>query len=118
MAIFNDNRKPYSANKGRFLQWGPYALDLKVQSFYLNERRVELPPCTLPYLVALLRRAPEAVSYQDLAREAQGHPLPQLESQDMARLRIYMLRKAMGDSEQTSRYIAVVPGFGYRLNDC
>jgi DNA-binding response OmpR family regulator len=116
MTTYNGNRASSSAEDGRFLEWGPYTADLKSHCLYLNEQRVEIPPCTFGYMVSLLRHAPEAVSYQELIWEALGTPLPRLESQDVARTRVYMLRRALGDQLQTSRFIAAVSGYGYRLN--
>jgi DNA-binding response OmpR family regulator len=116
MTTFNESRAFSSADEGRFLTRGPFTLDLHTHMILLEERQIQVPPCTFSYLVTLARSAPQPVSYQKLVSDSQGRALSRLESQDMARVRVYMLRKAIGDEQINPSYIVAVSGFGYRLN--
>jgi two-component system, OmpR family, phosphate regulon response regulator OmpR len=94
---------------------GPYALDLKQRKIRLDDKTVPLPTCTFEYLAVLAHHAPEPVSYQDLVAEAQGYKLTKVEAQDLARWRIYRLRKILEADPREPVYILSIPGFGYRL---
>jgi DNA-binding response OmpR family regulator len=113
---FSFNRKSQPAPRpGRFLNRGPFTVDLQEERIVLQGKTIQLPPCTFEYLVTLINRSPEAVSYQQLVTSSQGYRLSRLEAQDMARMRIYLLRKAIEDNVNDPDYILAVPGFGYRL---
>ena len=94
---------------------GPYILDFKQRQILLENQTVPLPSCTFEYLAVLARHAPEPVSYQDLVAEAQGYKLNKVEAQDLARWRIYRLRKVLEPDPREPVYILSIPGFGYRL---
>ncbi len=100
----------------RYLRMGPFFVDLQTQITTLNERPIPVPPCTFNYLVALMRHSPNPVSYQELVAEAQGNKLSKLEAQDLARWRVYMLRKAIEPDVDRPRYVISVAGVGYRLS--
>jgi DNA-binding response OmpR family regulator len=115
MTMFNGNRAYLSPDEGRFLKRGPFMLDLHANAVLLKDRYIQVPPCTFSYLATLARHAPHPVSYQKLVLESQGHTVSRLESQDMARAHIYMLRETIGDEQLKPGYIFAVPGYGYRL---
>ena len=100
---------------GRYLCRGQFTVDLFNHDTFVSGRNIPLPPCTFEYLVSLMRHAPNAVSYKALVADAQGMHLKQVEAQDLARLKVYMLRKVLEENDQTPRLITSVPGFGYRL---
>lgn len=94
---------------------GQYVLDMEHHQVSLEDQAVQLPACSFEYLAALARHAPEPISYQDLVKEAQGYKLDKIEAQDLARWRIYHLRKVLEGDPSDPVYIRSVPGFGYRL---
>jgi DNA-binding response OmpR family regulator len=94
---------------------GPFKLDLYFRKVLFGGKPVSLPPCTFDYLVTLLRHSPNPVSYQDLVKIAQGYNLGRLEAQDLARARVYVLRKSLEADPQYPHYIKAVDGYGYRI---
>jgi DNA-binding response OmpR family regulator len=109
------HRGAKKGGKGRFIARGSFHVDLKSHRMQLNEESIQIPPCSFKYFVTLLKYSPNPVSYQKLVTDAQGYRLPRLEAQDLARSRVYLLRKALGENLIEPRYILAVPGFGYRL---
>jgi len=99
----------------RFLQRGPFTLDLHARRAMLNEQLISLPPGAFEYLVALARHAPNAISCQDLVMQSQGYTLARLEAQDLARWRIHQIRLALETDPKRPQYVITVRGAGYRL---
>ncbi len=99
----------------RFLQRGPFTLDLHARHVTFNDKFVPLSPSNFDYLVTLVRHSPKPVSYENMVREAQGYELTRIEAQEMARWRIHELRKALEPNPKRPRYIITVRGQGYRL---
>jgi two-component system KDP operon response regulator KdpE len=97
------------------IELGPYRLDLERHQIHLEDKAVALPFCTFEYLAVLARHAPKPVSYEDLVKEAQGYTLDKIAAQDLARWRIYGLRKILEPDPRDPVYILSVPGFGYQL---
>jgi two-component system KDP operon response regulator KdpE len=100
---------------GQIVAMGPYTLDLARHQVCRDGHAVPLPSCTFGYLAALARHAPQAVSYESLVEEAQGYKLDKVEAQDLARWRIYRLRKILEADPREPELILSVPGVGYRL---
>ncbi len=115
MARQNHVRKLTPKATAHILCAGPFKLDLEQHQAELDGQMISLPACTYEYLVTLLRNSPHPVSYQDLVLESQGNHLGRLEAQDLARCRIYILRKAVEPDPQFPHYILAVAGYGYRL---
>jgi DNA-binding response OmpR family regulator len=99
----------------RFIALGPFRLDLVARHTTIDARLVPVPSCCFDYLVTLLKHFPEPVSYQDLVAESQGEWLGRLAAQDVARMYVYLLRKAIEMSISQPRYVLPVDGIGYRL---
>lgn len=99
----------------RWLQRGPFTLDLHTRHAMLDDRAVPLPPTTFDYLVTLVRHAPDPVAYETLVLEAQGYKLPRTEAREMVRWQIHELRKALETDAQHRRFIFTVRHIGYRL---
>jgi DNA-binding response OmpR family regulator len=111
----NGVRKVFAKNSSRFLSTGPFSLDLHTRQASFQDKALVLPPCAFDYLVTLIRNAPHPVSYQDLVFQSQGYHLGRLEAQDLARCRVYLLRKVIEPAQEAPQFILAVSGFGYRL---
>lgn len=111
-------KRPQTDPEGESMQVikvGQYVLDMEHHRVSLEDQAVQLPDCSFEYLAALARHAPQPVSYQDLVKEAQGYKLDKLEAQDLARWRIYHLRKLLEGDPSDPEFIRSVPGYGFRL---
>ncbi|HKJ26382.1 MAG TPA: response regulator transcription factor [Anaerolineales bacterium] len=99
----------------RFLQRGPFSLDLHARHLMQDGTYVPLSPANFDYMVTLVRHAPNPVTYEVFVREAQGYEMTRAEAREMARWRIHELRKAIEEDSKNPRYIITVRGTGYRL---
>lgn len=99
----------------RFLQKGPFALDLHARHATLNDQYIPVAGIYFDYLAILLRHAPKMVPYKVLVKEAQGFDVTLFEARDLARWRIHELRKIIEADASQPKYILTVRGEGYRL---
>jgi DNA-binding response OmpR family regulator len=99
----------------RFLQRGPFVLDLHARHLTVDGRYISLSPTNFDYLVTLVRHAPNTVTYRVLVREAQGYDLTLVEAREMSRWRIHELRKAIEADSKNPKYLITVRGSGYKL---
>ena len=99
----------------RFLQRGPFSLDLHARHLMLDGEFIPLSPANFDYMVVLVRHAPNPVKYEVLVREAQGYELTRVEAREMTRWRVHELRKAIEQDSKNPRYLITVRGTGYRL---
>jgi DNA-binding response OmpR family regulator len=99
----------------RFLQRGPFTLDMHARHLMLNDTYISLSPSNFDYLVTLVRHCPNPVTYEVLVRESQGYDLTRVEAREMARWRIHELRKAIEEDPKNPKYLITVRGSGYRL---
>lgn len=99
----------------RFLQRGPFSLDLHARHLMMDGVFVPLSPANFDYMVALVRHAPNPVKYEVLVREAQGYEMSRAEAREMTRWRVHELRKALQDDSKNPRYLITVRSVGYRL---
>ena len=99
----------------RFLQRGPFVLDLQARLLNMDGNHVPLSPTNFDYLVALVRHAPNPVTYQVLVREAQGYDVSLYEAREMTRWRVHELRKVIEEDSKSPKYIITVRGSGYKL---
>jgi DNA-binding response OmpR family regulator len=104
-----------SSDSTRYLTIGALTLDLYTRSTTFHDQTIDIPPCTFDYLVTLARHTPEPVSYKDLVYESRHQLLGKLEAQDLARVNVYMLRRAMEPEIDKPRYLLTVAGYGYKL---
>jgi DNA-binding winged helix-turn-helix (wHTH) protein len=114
-ADFHSGGQSWHAN-GRFLSRGPFIVDLVNRQVTVDHKPIELPSCAFECLVLLVQKAPEPVSFQDLAQASPGLHLSKIDVQDKARLHIYILKKAFEQNQASSCRIKAVPGYGYWLN--
>jgi two-component system KDP operon response regulator KdpE len=113
--LLKENGPAVTQTPARFIEIGPYSLDLELRQVCLNDQVVPLPNCTFAYLASLLRHAPDPASFEALVEEAQGCKLDKIAAQDLARLHIFQLRQALEEDPLQPVYILSVPGIGYRL---
>ena len=99
----------------RFLQKGPFSLDLHARHVMLNNKYLPVTGVYFDYLVTLVRHAPKAVPYRTLVKESQGFDVTSLEARDLARWRVHELRKIIDPNPRQPLYIFTVRGAGYRL---
>jgi DNA-binding response OmpR family regulator len=99
----------------RFLQRGPFTLDLHARHMTFNDTFIPLSPSNFDYLVTLIRHCPNAVTYEVLVRESQGYELTRVEAREMARWRIHELRKAFEEDPKNPKHLITVRGSGYKL---
>jgi DNA-binding response OmpR family regulator len=115
MTTFHRRGTFSSFGQERFLQRGSFLVDLEREKLSFNNKPIRLPSCVFNYFVSLLRNSPNPVSYSQMVLDSQGYPLPRLESQDLVRVKIYLLRKAIEENHLNPRYILAEPGYGYKL---
>jgi DNA-binding response OmpR family regulator len=106
---------PAPNDPARFLQRGPFVLDLQARLLSMDGDHVPLSPTNFDYLVALVRHAPNPVTYQVLVREAQGYDVSLYEAREMTRWRVHELRKVIEEDSKSPKYIITVRGSGYKL---
>lgn len=106
---------PPAHESTRYLQRGPFSIDLHTRHVTFNNRPIILSPTAFDYLVTLVRHSPQPISYETLVTESQGYRPTLLEARDMARWRIHELRRALEADSHQPEYIITVRGVGYRL---
>lgn len=99
----------------RFLQRGPFVLDLHARHVTIDGEYIALSPTNFDYLVTLVRHAPNPVTYEALVRESQGYDVTLVEAREMARWRIHELRKAIEKDSKNPQYLITIRGSGYKL---
>ena len=104
-----------ATDPSRFLQRGPFTLDLHARHLMMDNNFIPLSPSNFDYMVTLVRHSPNQVSYEALVRESQGYDLTRVEAREMARWRIHELRKAIEPDPKKPRYIITARGTGYQL---
>jgi DNA-binding winged helix-turn-helix (wHTH) protein/tetratricopeptide (TPR) repeat protein len=94
------------------LEFGPFRVD-PVRGVLLRDNEpVTLTPKALETLLVLIRRREETVSKDELLQAV--WPDTFVEESNLTQ-HISMLRRALGESPQDRRYVATVPGVGYRF---
>ena len=99
----------------RYLQRGPFVLDMHARHFTLEGDYIPLSPTNFDYLVTLVRHAPNPVTYEALVRESQGYDVTLVEAREMSRWRIHELRKAIEEDSKNPKYLITIRGSGYKL---
>src|SRR5262249_44030443 len=94
------------------LEFGPFRADVRRRTLVRGGELVPLPPKAFDVLVALLQRRGETVSKDDLMKAV--WPDTFVEEGNLAQM-IFLLRKALGDSDGGQPFIVTVPRQGYRF---
>ncbi len=94
------------------LHFGPYTLDPAAVQLRCQGQVVTLRPKAYAVLLALLRRPGEMVSKEDLLDGVWGR---RFITEGVIKSVVAELRTALGDDARQARWIATVPGLGYRF---
>lgn len=93
-------------------EFGPYSLDPAERVILRGGERLSLTPKVFDTLVCLVRNGGRLLTKDELLKEI--WPDTFVEEVNLA-VNISTLRKAFGEGPQDARYIATVPGRGYRF---
>jgi TolB-like protein/DNA-binding winged helix-turn-helix (wHTH) protein len=93
-------------------EFGPFVLDPGERLLRHGAARMELPPRAFDTLVALVENNGRLLEKDALMRTVWGDTI--VEENNLSQV-VYLLRKALRDGEDGSRYIETVPKRGYRF---
>src|SRR6202522_606582 len=93
-------------------EFGPFRLDPDKLLLLRNDHPVSLPPKAFETLLVLVRHSETLVLKDDLMKSV--WPDTFVEESNLAQ-NIFVLRKTLGETAGQNRYIATVPGKGYRF---
>jgi DNA-binding winged helix-turn-helix (wHTH) protein/tetratricopeptide (TPR) repeat protein len=95
-----------------FYEFGPFRVDPEKLLLLRNNEIVALPPKAFETLLVLVRHSETVVLKDDLMKSV--WPDTFVEESNLAQ-NIFVLRKTLGETAGQNRYIATVPGRGYRF---
>jgi DNA-binding winged helix-turn-helix (wHTH) protein len=101
-----------SGQENQLYEFGPFRLDPVKRRLLRDGEPVPLTPKAFDTLLALVQQSGKTVEKDDLMRRV--WPGAVVEENNLNQ-NITALRKCLGDSRQASRYIATIPGLGYRF---
>src|SRR5215204_2480907 len=101
-----------SGKERHLYQFGPFRLDPLKRRLLRDGEPVPLTPKAFDTLLALVRESGRTVEKDDLMQKV--WPGAAVEENNLNQ-NITALRKTLGDSRHESRYIATIPGLGYRF---
>jgi len=101
-----------SLNGKNLYEFGAYRLDPQKPQLWRDRETVLLTAKAMGILVALVERAGEVVSKDELMEAL--WPDSYVEEANLTQ-NVFLLRKALGESAQERNYIVTVPGKGYRF---
>ena len=93
-------------------EFGPFRLDPVRRRLLRDGEPVQLTPKAFETLLALVQQSGRTVEKEDLMRRVWGGAVVE---ENNLNQNITALRKCLGDTRQASRYIATIPGLGYRF---
>jgi len=95
-----------------FYEFGPFRVDPLKRRLLRDGEPLRLPPKAFDLLLVLVEECGRTVEKDELLKKV--WPGTVVEENNLNQ-NITALRKSLGDSRQDSRYIATVPGLGYRF---
>lgn len=95
-----------------FYEFGPFRMDPDKQTLFRENQPVPVTPKAFETPLALVRRSRDVVSKEELLKEV--WPESFVEESNLSQ-NIFLLRKALGDTSESRRYIVTLPGRGYRF---
>src|SRR5215212_7563828 len=101
-----------SGQENHLYEFGPFRLDPVRRRLLRDGEPVALTPKAFETLLVLVQQSGKTVEKDDLMRRV--WPDASVEENNLNQ-NITALRKCLGDSRQASRYIATIPGLGYRF---
>src|SRR5690348_2175005 len=93
-------------------EFGPFRLDTQRRLLARAGQRVDVTPKAIETLVVLVQSAGLVVTKEDLLQRL--WPDTHVEENNLTQC-ILVLRKALGETAGENKYIATVPGRGYRF---
>jgi len=96
----------------RLYEFGPFVLDPGERLLRHGAARMELPPRAFDTLLVLVENSGRLLEKDALMRTVWGDTV--VEENNLSQV-VYLLRKALRDGEDGSRYIETVPKRGYRF---
>ncbi len=93
-------------------EFGPFRVDPEKQVLLREDQHVPITPKAFETLLILVRHSREDVSKDELMKAL--WPDAFVEEANLSQ-NIFMLRKALGDTQEDRRYIVTLPGRGYRF---
>src|ERR1041384_5937937 len=98
--------------KSRLVEFGPFQADFHARLLLRDGQVVPLPPKAFDVLLALGESEGRAVTRDELMTRVWGDAF--VEEGNLTQM-ISVLRKALGDDAQESRYVVTIPRRGYRF---
>jgi TolB-like protein/DNA-binding winged helix-turn-helix (wHTH) protein/Tfp pilus assembly protein PilF len=93
-------------------EFGPFVLDPEQRRLSREESLIAVPPKSMDILIFLVEHRGEVVTKDNLIQNV--WPNTFVEEANLSQ-NVFLLRKALGEKAQENRYIATVPGRGYRF---
>lgn len=93
-------------------EFGPFLLDPEQRRLSKDHAQISVSPKGMDILIFLVEHRGEVVTKDDLIQNV--WPNTFVEEANLSQ-NIFLLRKALGEKAQENRYIATVPGRGYRF---
>ena len=94
----------------RIASFGPFRLHLTERVLEKNNQPIKIGSRAVDILITLIERAPEVVPRRDLVRRVWGELVV---GEANLRVHVASLRKALVESDSSSRYVVNIPGRGY-----
>ena len=95
-----------------FYEFGPFRIDPEEKQLLRGQEPIPVTPKAFETLLILIRSSERVVLKDDLMKAL--WPDSFVEESNLTQ-NIFVLRKALGETAQDARYIATVPGRGYRF---
>jgi DNA-binding winged helix-turn-helix (wHTH) protein/tetratricopeptide (TPR) repeat protein len=102
------------ADHDRLVRFSVFELDLEVRELRRRGRFVPLPPQPFVLLALLVQRPGEVVTREELRRALWGDGV-HVDHERGLNYAVNRLRRTLGDSAQSPRFIETVPRLGYRF---
>src|SRR5262252_4746078 len=101
-----------SKQEREFYEFGPFRLDPVKRRLLHHGEPLPLTPKAFDTLLALVQESGKTIEKDDLMKKVWPDAIVE---ENNLNQNITALRKSLGDSRQESKYIATIPGFGYRF---
>jgi DNA-binding winged helix-turn-helix (wHTH) protein/TolB-like protein len=103
-----------SAENKHFYEFGPFRIDPEERQLLRGKEPIPVTPKAFETLLILIRSSEHVVLKDDLMKAL--WPDSFVEESNLTQ-NIFVLRKALGETAQDARYIATIPGRGYRFTE-